>query len=236
MCFTYSHWFCQCRDDLLQTDVGLTTQDFAADLIGNASANATLHLYFGVVLIQANVSYELPLSDDYAELQQQLRSESSFTFPATGPRRTAAALQTCGDVILTRGHEPIGNTVLMVLTAGVSEDVIVVIIILTSCCLICIAVGVAFFVWHSLRKSAPVMPDIEPVSVVPPMPSAAPPRPPPQPKDETQKALREAIDMHDITRLRTLLSDIFLKGWPEKKYSDPRPSTKTSRDHKIDGR
>lgn len=37
-----------------------STQEFAADLIGIASANSTLHLYFGLVLIQANVSYELP--------------------------------------------------------------------------------------------------------------------------------------------------------------------------------
>jgi hypothetical protein len=31
----------------------------------------------------------------------------------------------------------------------------------------------------------------------------------------------QAIDMQDITRLRNLLSEILLKGWPEKKYTDP---------------
>lgn len=106
-------------------------------------------------------------------------------------------------------------------SAGGLAAGIVVVIVLTTCCLIAALMGIAFFVWHSMRSSGAVMDDVHPTPVVPPTPPPGPPRPPPpQPRDATQKALKEAIDMRDITRLRNLLSEILLKGWPERKHTD----------------
>mmetsp|Transcript_76524 Transcript_76524/g.155318 ORF Transcript_76524/g.155318 Transcript_76524/m.155318 type:complete len:746 (+) Transcript_76524:54-2291(+) len=108
-------------------------------------------------------------------------------------------------------------------SAGGLAAGIVVAIVLSTCCFIAVLMGIAFFVWHSMRSSGAVMDEFHPVEVVPPMPAPTPapaPQPPQPPRDATQKALKEAIDMQDITRLRNLLSEILLKGWPEKKYTD----------------
>ena len=71
-----------------------------------------------------------------------------------------------------------------------------------------------------MRHSADVEDlDIRGTPVVPAPP--APPRPAaPPPRDATQKALKEAIDIQDLGKLRSMLSEILLKGWPEKKYTD----------------
>lgn len=106
---------------------------------------------------------------------------------------------------------------------------IVVVIVLSMCCLIGVVMAIAFFVWHSMRSSGAVMDEVHPTPVTPVTPvlprATAPPAPrpvppAPAPRDATQKALKEAIDMQDITRLRNLLSEILLKGWPEKKYTE----------------
>eukprot|EP00435_Cladocopium_sp_Y103_P071034 s100_g36.t1 len=98
--------------------------EFAAALVGNASTNSTWRLNFGFVLLKGNVSYELPLTDDYSMLQQQLL-DPNFTdgTDVPLPRRTAEALRLCNEEIDRRGFFPPLSTALLVLTAGVSEDV-----------------------------------------------------------------------------------------------------------------
>ena len=97
---------------------------------------------------------------------------------------------------------------------------IVVLIVLSTCCFIAVMMGIAYYAWHTMRHSADVEDlDIRGTPVVPAPP--APPRPAaPPPRDATQKALKEAIDFQDLGKLRSMLSEILLKGWPEKKYSD----------------
>jgi len=74
----------------------------------------------------------------------------------------------------------------------------VVAIVLSTCCFIAVLMGIAFFVWHSMRSSGAVMDEFHPVEVVPPMPAPTPapaPQPPQPPRDATQKALKEATDV-----------------------------------------
>ncbi len=98
---------------------------------------------------------------------------------------------------------------------------IVVLIVLSTCCFIAVMMGIAYYAWYTMRHSADVEDlDIRGTPVVP-APGPAPPRPAaPPPRDATQKALKEAIDMQDLGKIRSVLSEILLKGWPEKKYTD----------------
>ncbi|CAK9051407.1 unnamed protein product [Durusdinium trenchii] len=109
---------------------------------------------------------------------------------------------------------------------GLGAGIIVVLVLGIMCCLGSV-IGVVYYLWER-RQKASVKPSPGHAAPSPVVPTAGPPdrspRPPPpkgpRPMDETQQALSDAIEAQELTRLRALLGEILLKGWPKRRYSD----------------
>lgn len=105
----------------------------------------------------------------------------------------------------------------------------IVLIVLGSICCLCSMVGVFYFVVIQNMSKAhhrKVQPQSRPLPVVPtpgpatPRPPLPVPRAPQRPLDPTEKALLEAIEAEDLRKLRVLLSEVLLKGWPDAKHTE----------------